>query len=87
MVIDKETAIAMLDPDAEDIHTFLNSHPACLVGADWTREEILDAIKHHECQLGGELCRNMNHGLVIMREPQVFVECRKGFDYGALENE
>ena len=73
-------------PDGDEIHTF-RSGPGCLIGADWTRDQIIDQIETKPCELGGELCTKMNHGLVIWTEPDnpLFVECRKDVDYQQFE--
>lgn len=66
-------------PDGEYIHTFMST-PGTLLGADWTRGEVVEEIETSRCEIGGELCRSMGHGLVIWLngvEP-VFVETRKG---------
>jgi hypothetical protein len=82
-------AKAMLDPDAKLIHTY-RAVASCMLGADWGRSQILTAIDTAvEIELGGEHCRRMNHGLVVWTDSRspLFVCCRAGFDYEALEAE
>jgi len=62
----KKEALALL-PSKENIHTFVNSNIA-LIGADWSRKAIEDLIaESKERQIGGGMCMNMGHGLVITR--------------------
>lgn len=85
-VLTKEQARRML-PDDETIHTFL-SNGLALLGADWSKGDILAAIEDHVCEIGGPECQRFNHGLVIHTQPgPLFVECQKGFDYQSMENE
>lgn len=85
-VLTKEQARRML-PDGETIHTFYSTSLA-LIGADWSKGDILASIDDHDCEIGGLECQRFNHGLVIHTQPgPLFVECKKGFDYKAMENE
>lgn len=80
----KVQAISMLG-DSEYIHTF-RSGPMSLLGCDWSRQEIVDAISSNECEVGGEMCKSMNHGLVVhVGGAPLFVECKDGFDYTEFE--
>ena len=59
-----DEAVSIL-PDAEEIHTNIQKGMV-FIGADWSREEIIDKIK--KCQireLTGPVARGMNHGLVL----------------------
>jgi hypothetical protein len=83
-----DQAIAMLDPDGENIHT-LRSAPLCMLGADWERSDLIKAIRTAAgLEIGGDMCKGMNHGLVVWteRDNPLFVECAKGFDYDAYEH-
>lgn len=72
----KEEAIKML-PDKEYIHTFRNGSIA-LVGADWSRENMLEMIEKLEFELSGENATEMGHGMAFMDEiGWVFVETKK----------
>lgn len=58
----KEQAISIL-PDGDSIHTFYNPGFG-LVGADWSREELLDELgKRAVRELTGPSARGMGHGL------------------------
>lgn len=64
--ITPKQAIEML-PDGEFIHTFRNPR-GILVGADWSRQDILEAIHKagkENLEIGVEQCQRMNHGLVL----------------------
>ena len=57
-----EEAVSLL-PDGEYVHTFYNNAFG-LVGADWSKEEILDKLRKSEIiELTGNLARSMNHGM------------------------
>lgn len=81
----KEKAISMLSND-KVIHTFRNS-TGMLFGCDFERKELIKLIKKHECVVGGEACRSMNHGLVIQDETALFVECKEGIDYNEYDED
>ena len=58
----KEEAISVL-PSGESIHTFYNPGFG-LVGADWSREEIIDKIQKSDfIEVTGNIARGMNHGI------------------------
>jgi hypothetical protein len=58
-----DEAVSLL-PDGEDIHTFKNASFG-LIGADWSREEILNKLRETDIviELTGEQARNMRHGM------------------------
>jgi len=84
IVLSKEQALSMLG-DGDEIHTFRTPGMGIMLGADWKRQSILDAIEDNECELGGPMCQRMNHGLIVHVDGPLFVECREGFDYDAFE--
>lgn len=53
-------------PDEESINTFYNL-PVTLVGADWSREEVLAKIHDPDVliEMTGEQARNMGHGMCV----------------------
>ena len=75
VVLTPEQAEAML-PDEPYIHTFRQAGMV-LIGADWSRKSILDAIQKHRCELAGPAATAMNHGLVIFDGEMLFVETMK----------
>lgn len=85
VVLNKDQALSMLQ-DGDEIHTF-RSQGSVLIGADWSRASILEAIEQNECEIGGETCQAMGHGLVIHANGPLFVECKQGFDYAAFETQ
>lgn len=65
-------------PEGDTIHTF-RANGAVLLGADWSRERILDRFKTHGVELSGDNARNMNHGLASYDEANgwLFIETRR----------
>lgn len=50
-------------PEGDTVHTFYNNGPM-LTGADWSRNEIIDKLKHSDhIELTGESARAMKHGM------------------------
>ena len=83
VVLDAEQAISML-PDGDMIHTFRSS-AMCLIGADWKREKLIETIRKSRCEIGGETCCQMKHGLVVWADNHaLFVNVREGTDYEAF---
>ena len=67
-----DDAIKLL-PEGDEIHTFFNPHGGMLIGADWNRKDIIEAIKIGCPQLAGEQSKVMKHGLVITRPDGEFL--------------
>lgn len=85
VILTPEQALSML-PDGDQIHTF-RSMGFALIGCDWSRSGLEKEIREKQCEVGGDQCQAMNHGLVVWTsetEP-LFIECREGIDYAALE--
>ena len=59
-----DEAVSLL-PDGEQIHTFVNPITDLLIGADWSRKEILDALRKSTIQRTGPEARKMGHGIVV----------------------
>lgn len=58
----KEEAISVL-PQVDSIHTFYNPGFG-LVGADWSREDIIDKIQKSDIiELTGSQARGLSHGI------------------------
>lgn len=71
-----EEAVAML-PDGDTIHAFLNPATDVLLGADWSREDVLAGLRNGKPQLAGSMATSIRHGLVFQRGNEyVFVETR-----------
>lgn len=52
-------------PDGDYIHTFFNM-PFGLLGADWSREDVIDKFKTSDkIELTGEQARSLGHGLAV----------------------
>lgn len=58
-----EEATVLL-PDGDDIHTFRGGG-GMLLGADWRRAKILEAIEKYGVELAGPTATAMKHGLVL----------------------
>lgn len=79
IVITLEEALKLL-PEKEDIHTFMNPAAGMLLGADWSRDDVVKALAlSKEIHLTGEAAQAMDHGLAIFRGDgaTVFIETRK----------
>ena len=57
-----EEAEAML-PDGDTIHTFAGGG-MMLIGADWSRKDVLELFKTGKPELAGDMATSMGHGLV-----------------------
>lgn len=57
-----EEAVSLL-PDGEYIHTFTNPAMDLMVGADWSREEILDKLRRSTIERTGPGARSLGHGI------------------------
>jgi hypothetical protein len=77
ILLSYDQAVAMLEDGDGDVHVFMN--PAgMLIGADWRREQVLIMLKAGECELGGEMCMKMGHGLVCTHQGKHhFVQTKK----------
>ena len=74
--LDLDSAVKML-PDSETIHTFVNVGPM-LIGADWSRERVIETFEMHSPELSGEQATAMGHGIVVWDgERHVFFETEK----------
>lgn len=52
-------------PEGDYIHTFFNM-PFGLLGADWSREDVIDKFKTSDkIELTGEQARSLGHGLAV----------------------
>jgi hypothetical protein len=82
-------ALDMLPNDGEidsKIHVYRCCETGVMVGFNLDRDCVVDKIRDNHCEIGGDMCRELGHGLVIKDGCEfMFVECRKGFDYGAFE--
>lgn len=64
ILLTPEQAISVL-PGGDSVHVYTN--PAgMLIGCDWKRETLIDAIrKSPQLEIGGGMCRSMKHGLIV----------------------
>lgn len=65
--------------EGKSIHTFRNPRENILVGADWSREHILKALKKAPViYLSGPGATSLNHGLAIEDDTSyLFIETKK----------
>ena len=69
-------AEAML-PEGDTVHTIRQAGP-CLIGADWTREQVLEIIKKYPPELSGPGATSMGHGIAIIDNVgPLFIETKK----------
>lgn len=73
--LNSDEAVSVL-PDGDTIHTFLNPLAGAMLGADWDRSEVVEAITKSPCiHLTGPMARSMKHGLAIEQgDRYVFIE-------------
>lgn len=62
-----EEAISIL-PDGDEIHTQIQKG-MMFIGADWSREDIIDKIQKSEIrEVTGPIARGMGHGLALFNK-------------------
>jgi len=71
VILDVVDAMAML-PEGDRIHTFRG--PGILIGADWDREDIVNAIKKYGAELSGAMATALGHGLALNDGSWLFIE-------------
>jgi hypothetical protein len=57
-----DEAVALL-PDGDSIHCFISPSAGMLVGADWSRAEVLKCLELGRPELAGPAATGMGHGL------------------------
>lgn len=67
-----DEAASIVKP-GERVHTFRSTGIA-LIGCDWDRKDILEAIEKHATEIAGPMAMGMKHGLCIHVDGQLFVE-------------
>lgn len=78
--ISYEEAVSLL-PDGDVIHTFRSSNSGIILGADWDRENLLNAIKTYKPELSGKIATKLGHGLCIIDEVgHLFIETKRNED-------
>lgn len=63
-VLTKGEAISILKP-GETVHCLMNPSVNVLVGADWDRKSVIEAIEKGAAELAGKQAMAMGHGLCI----------------------
>ena len=70
-----DEAVAML-PEGDDIHTFRGAG-GFMLGADWSRREVIAVMAECGPALSGPMATAMGHGLVIHDPKPLFIETRR----------
>ena len=71
-----DEAVELL-PDTDYIHTFRGRVPF-MIGADWKRDDLLEAIQKYQPELSGDFATSMGHGIVFKdHHGWVFVETKE----------
>jgi hypothetical protein len=87
LTLTPEHAMSLI-ADGDSVHTFRNPGPSILVGAEWDRSEIERHVRSNPTELGGERCREANHGIVVHdKYGTLFIATREGIDWAAEEAE
>lgn len=62
-------------PDGDSIHTFYNL-PNQLVGADWSREDVLSAMAEEGViiELTGKMARDTGHGMCVHPNKETYYQ-------------
>ena len=74
IVLSFDEAVKLL-PEGDSIHTVRNPRGGMMIGTDWGRAELLDAMrKSPEIQVTGRIAQSMGHGLAIDADGLLFIE-------------
>ena len=75
LIVSLEQALARL-PNKAEIHTFRNPASMVLIGADWDRDDLVEALSDaDEIHETGNLAMSAHHGLAIMHDGRwLFIE-------------
>lgn len=64
-------------PAGDTVHTFMSRAPNILLGADWSRADLIDKIKQCKCEISGQVAMSMGHGLAIhLPKGMLFVQTK-----------
>ena len=72
-------------PKGKHIHTFTNAGPA-LLGADWSRKDVIKLLKEHKVEVAGPAAQAMKHGLCVDRDGMNLFLATIGRTDGKTEN-
>jgi hypothetical protein len=62
-------------PEGDSIHTFRNPRGGMILGADWDRASLLEAMRESShIQVTGAMAQSMGHGLAINADGVLFIE-------------
>lgn len=75
-ILSFDEAVKML-PDRDAVHTLSNPN-GMLIGADWSRKRLLDAMALHGVELSGPEATRMGHGLAMFDgNRHIFIETKE----------
>lgn len=72
-----EEAVKML-PDGDAVHTFRSPAPGLMIGADWSREDLLEKMKKAGLELSGTAATAMKHGIALIDDQGPLFIATKG---------
>lgn len=74
-----DEAVSMLPP-GEKIHTWIKQPGGEALGADWDRQQVLDALREGSPELAGKMAAALEHAIVAFRDTSkpVFINTRPG---------
>jgi hypothetical protein len=70
-----DEAVALL-PDGDDIHT-LRGGGGMMLGADWSRREVIAAMAECGVEKAGPMATAMGHGLVLHDPKPLFIATKE----------
>lgn len=64
--------------DGEYVHTFRNSAPGVMIGADWERKKLLELMKKSKIEIAGPAAAAMKHGIALFDDQgPLFIATKK----------
>lgn len=74
-----DEAVAML-PAGDRIHTFRPGGTFAIIGCAYDRADVLYILRRGKPEIGGKMCTQMNHGLVVGDDlGPLFIETKEAF--------
>jgi hypothetical protein len=72
-----DEALALI-ADGDEVHVILNPAPNMLVGADWGRKDLVDALRESKhIELAGPEATRMNHGVAFVHRGDLWFAATK----------
>lgn len=71
-VLTKEQALSCLIIKGNQVHNFVPA-PFGIIGADWNIEDVKECLENaNSIEIGGGQCRNLGHGIAVIKEENVY---------------